>query len=201
MFDGNLGTWHGKPYDIKLKPDAEPYHGKSFPVPRIHELTFKQELDRLEYLKVIKKVNRSQWVAPTFLIPKKYSTVRFISDFGELNKNILRQPYPIPKIQDHLLRLKGFRYGTTLDLNVGYYHIELSAKSKELCTIVTQWGKYEYQRLPMRMCNSTDIFQEKMSELFIGLETVRVYIDDLLHVVKGSWTEHLSILEEMFTRL
>ena len=41
LFDGNLGTWHGKPYDIKLKPDAEPYHGKHFPVPRIHELTFK----------------------------------------------------------------------------------------------------------------------------------------------------------------
>ena len=42
LLDGNLGTWHGKPYDIKLKPDAEPYHGKTFPVPRIHELTLKQ---------------------------------------------------------------------------------------------------------------------------------------------------------------
>ena len=92
MFDGNLGTWHGKPYDIKLKPDAEPYHGKYFPVPRIHEITLKQELDRLEYLKVIKKVNRYQWGAPTFLIPKKDGTVRFISDFRELNKLILRQP-------------------------------------------------------------------------------------------------------------
>ena len=59
------------PYYIKLKPNAEPYHGKPFPVPRIHELTFKQELDRLEYLKVIKKVNCFQWGAPTFLIPRK----------------------------------------------------------------------------------------------------------------------------------
>ena len=114
------------------------YHnGKPFPVPRIHELTFKQELDQLEYLKVIKKVTRSQWGAPTFLIPKKDSTVRFIPDFIELNKLILRQPYPIPKIQYLLLRLEGFRYGTILDLNMGYYHIELSAKSKELCKIVT----------------------------------------------------------------
>ena len=40
-----------------------------------------------------------------------------------------------------MLRLEGFRYGITLDLNMVYYHIELSAKSKELCTIVTQWGK------------------------------------------------------------
>ena len=30
---------------------------------------------------------------------------------------------------------------------------------------------------------------------------MRVYIDDLLHVKKGSWTEHLTVLEEMFTRL
>ena len=50
LFDGNLGTWYVKPYDIKLKPDAEPYHGKHFPVPRIHELTFKQELDQIEFL-------------------------------------------------------------------------------------------------------------------------------------------------------
>ena len=28
LFDGNLGTLHGKPYDIKLKPDAEPYYKK-----------------------------------------------------------------------------------------------------------------------------------------------------------------------------
>ena len=40
-----------------------------------------------------------------------------------------------------------------------------------------------------------------MSELFIGLDTVRVYIDELLHVTKGPWTEHLSILEEMLTCL
>ena len=53
----------------------------------------------------------------------------------------------------------------------------------------------------MGLCNSPNIFQEKMSELFIGLDTVHVYIDDLLHVTKVSWTEHLSILEEMFTRL
>ena len=37
-------------------------------------------------------------------------------------------------------------------------------------------------------------------ELF-SLETVRVYIDDPLHVTKVSWTEHITVLEEMSTRL
>ena len=45
LFHGNLCTCHGKPYGIKLKPDAEPCHGKPFPLPHIYELTFKQEFD------------------------------------------------------------------------------------------------------------------------------------------------------------
>ena len=92
---------------------------------------FKKELDRLEYLKVIKKVNRSQWGAPTFFIRNKDNTVSFISDFRELNKCILRQPYPIPKIKDLLGRLEGFHHGTTLDLNMGYYHMN-SRSNKNL---------------------------------------------------------------------
>ena len=40
-----------------------------------------------------------------------------------------------------------------------------------------------------------------MSEIFVGLDTVRVYINELLHVTKCSWTEHLTILEDMFNRL
>ena len=40
-----------------------------------------------------------------------------------------------------------------------------------------------------------------MSEIFVGLDTAHVYIDELLHVTKGSWTEHLTAIEDMFTRL
>ena len=53
----------------------------------------------------------------------------------------------------------------------------------------------------MGLCISPDIFQGKMSELFIGLDKVCVYIYNLLHVTKGSWTEHLNFLEDIFTRL
>ena len=39
-----------------------------------------------------------------------------------------------------------------------------------------------------------------MSEIFVGLDIVRVYIDEIFHVTKGSWKEHPNVLEEMFTR-
>jgi hypothetical protein len=159
------------------------------------------EVDRLVQAGVLKKINQSEWAAPTFIIPKKDKTVRFISDFRELNKRIKRKPFPIPKIQDLLLKLEGFQYATSLDLNMGYYHIELSPFSKQLCTIILPWGKYEYQRLPMGLCNSPDIFQEKMSELMTDLEYVRCYIDDVLIISKGSFIDHMYKLKTVFTIL
>ena len=92
-------------------------------------------------------------------------------------------------------------YGTSLDLNMGYYHIELSPNSKKLCTIVLPWGKYEYQRLPMGLCNSPDIFQERMSTLMQDLEYVRTYIDDLLCITNDNWDDHLEKLDEVFKRV
>ena len=153
-----------------MRADATPYHARPFPIPKHYENTMKLEVQRLCNLGVLKKVNRSEWAAPTFIIPKNNGLVRFISDFRQLNQRIERKPFPIPKIQDLLLKLEGFQYATSLDLNMGYYHISLTPLSKSLCTIVLPWGKYEYQRLPMGLCNSPDIFQEKMSTLIEHLE-------------------------------
>ena len=38
-----------------------------------------------------------------------------------------------------LMKLEGFMYASSLDLNMGYYHIDLSPDSKKLCTIVFLW--------------------------------------------------------------
>ena len=54
---------------------------KPFPIP--NELTLKKEVDRLIKIGVLKKINNSQWAAPTFIIPKINGTVRFISDFRD----------------------------------------------------------------------------------------------------------------------
>ena len=163
LFDGRLGKYNGPPHTIHLKDNVTPYHGKPYKIPQIYEAQLRREVERLVKLGVLKKVNHSEWGAPCFIIPKKDLTVRFLTDLRELNKRIKRYPYPIPNIQDLLMKLKGFQWATTLDLNMGYYHIELCPASKKLCTIVLPWGKYEYQVLPMGLSNSPDIFQEKVS--------------------------------------
>jgi hypothetical protein len=79
-----------------------------------------------------------------------------------------------------LINLERFQHATSMDLDMGYYHLELSAKSQELCTMVLLFGKYECQCIAMGLGNSPDIFQEKMNKLLDGLSHEQAYIDDLL---------------------
>jgi hypothetical protein len=127
--------------------------------------------------------------------PKEDYTVRSISDFRELNKQIVRKPYPIPKISTTLQELEGFTYATTLDLNTGYDTIRLDPTAAEMCTIIFPWGKYSYQRLLMGFAGLADIFQAEMGNLMATLEYIRVYIDNLLVITRGSLDDHLDKLK------
>jgi hypothetical protein len=76
---------------------------------------------------------------------------------------------------------------------MGYYHNELRRLSK--CTIILPFGKYEYQCLPMGLCNSPDIFQEKISELMLGLEFVFSFINDIFILTHSDWKDHITKLD------
>ena len=78
---------------------------------------------------ILRQINESEWGVPTFCQAKKNGTIRVLSDFRKLNKLIKCKPYPIPRIQDMLLKLEGFQYATSIVLNMGYYHIPGLLKS------------------------------------------------------------------------
>jgi hypothetical protein len=80
---------------------------------------------------------------------KKDRTIHFLSDFWEVNKRLVRKPFPIPKISMVLQEIEGFTFATALDLNMDYYTIRLDPDASKICTIIFPWGKYSYKRLPM----------------------------------------------------
>ena len=115
---------------------------------------------------------------------KKYGTVCFLTVFRDVNKRLVRKPFPLPKIVVVLQELEGSIFATALDLNMGCYTIRLDSDASKICTIIFPWGKYFYKRLPMGIAGSPDIFQAKMSELMTALEYVKAYLDDLLIISK-----------------
>ena len=140
LFDGTLGDFQTDPVGFDMNLGAKPYHGRAFPVPQAHKAVFKQEVDRLVGLGVLKLQPRSEWGSPAFIIAKKNKTVRFLTDFREVNKRIVRNPYPIPKISDVLQELEGFTFATSFDLNMGYWTIRLDPDAQKICTIIPPGG-------------------------------------------------------------
>ncbi len=144
-------------------------------------------------LGILERQPASEWALPSFVIPKKDNTIRFLSDFWEVNKRLVRTPFPIPKISMVLQEIEGFlSFATALDLNMGYYTIRLDPDASKICIIIFPWGKYSYKRLPMGITGSPDIFQGKVSELIESLVHVS---DDLFCISK------LSLEEEVLRQL
>ena len=83
---------------------------------------------------------------------------------------------------------------------MGYYHIRLCPFSIKLSTIELPWGIYEYQKFPMGLCDSPDIFQAKNIKLFNVLEYIRTYIDDPLIISNKSFEYHINKLNKVLSK-
>jgi hypothetical protein len=150
LFSGGLGTADVEPVDFELVPDAKPYHIKQpFSIPVVYQGTTKKEIDRLCRLGVLEKRSDSEWACGTFIIPKKTHDVRVVTDYRILNSQLVRRPFPIPRIKDILTEIQGFQYATAIDLSMGYYSIPLTERAQQLTSFLLPWGKYRYKRLPM----------------------------------------------------
>ena len=64
-----LVKYRGSDYTIELKEDAKRYLSKLFSNTKINKPTIKKEVNILIKIGVLKKINDSQWPAPTSIIP------------------------------------------------------------------------------------------------------------------------------------
>jgi hypothetical protein len=94
---------------------------------------------RLTDIDVFNRISDSEWAEPTFIQAKKTGDVQILTDFGRLNAQIKRKPFPLPKISDLLRKLSGFKYATAIDLSMGYYHKPLDLEAQKMCTTILPW--------------------------------------------------------------
>jgi hypothetical protein len=81
-----------------------------------------------------------------------------------------------------------------------YYTFELNDEAKDLRTISTHFGLYEYLQVHMGVKQSQNISQEIIETLFHELSEVDVYVDDVGNF-NTSWEEHLQSLAKVLQLL
>ena len=130
LFKDGLGTV--KDYEVKLsvKPGAVPKFFKERSVPYALKEAVEKDLERLEQLGVVTKVNYSDWAAPIVTVPKPDGSVRICGDYKVTVNPVLDvDHYPLPTPEDLFATLAGGNKFSTLDLLLAYQQVLLEDAS------------------------------------------------------------------------
>ena len=84
----------------------------------------KQQLQELLERKFI-HLSYSSWAALVLFVTKKRGSMRMCIDYHELNKVMIKNKYPLPRIGDFFDQLKGATVFSKIDLRSGYYQLKM----------------------------------------------------------------------------
>ena len=202
LFDtSTLPPLKGFKAHLHIKPNSNFKLFKPRPVPYALRPKVEAELDRLESLGIISKVETAEFsTTPIVPVLKPSGQVRICGEFKvSVNQYLDLTQYPLPHIEEVFERLSGGKVFSKLDLPDAYLQVELDDESKRHVVITTHRGLYRYNHLCFGLSSAPAIFQG-IEQILRPVKIVQPYLDDI--ALKGSHLDdHLRVLRHVFQTL
>ncbi|GJR18550.1 putative reverse transcriptase domain-containing protein [Tanacetum coccineum] len=187
-------------FQIDLVPGATPVARAPY---RLASSEMKEFLDQLQELsdKDFIRPSSSPWGAPVLFVKKKYGSFRMCIDYWELNKLMVKNRYPLPRINDLFNQLQGLSVYSKIDLRSGYHQLRVREEDIPKTAFRTRYGLYEFQVMPFGLTNAPAIFIDHMNLVCKPYldKFVTVFIGDILIYSKNKQEheEHLKLILEL----
>ena len=200
-----LPPGRGHELRIGLRPGARPPHRQP---PRKNQ---KHAAFEAKWIKEMLanghiKHSQSEYAAPHFYVDKPDSAAtgeyRAVTDYRLLNDQTVKNRYPLPRADQLFDKLAHAKYFSKIDLRTGFYQILIAEEDRHKTAFVTSQGLFEYNVLPMGLCNSPGVFMALMNDTFRDYldKFVLVFLDDII-IYSDSLEEHERHLRLALQRL
>jgi hypothetical protein len=119
-------------------------------------------------------------------------------DYRDLNKIMVKNRYPLPRIDDLLDQLKNVVYFTKLDFHSAYHHIRVVEQDAWNTSFVTKHGLFEWLFMSFGIYNAPTTFMCAMNDVFGPFldDFVIVYLDNIF-IFSRTWDEHVRRVNQV----
>ena len=147
VFQKKIGLVPNYTCTLKLKDEAKPVFMKPRTIPYALRPKVEKELESLEQQGIIEKVDHSEWGTPIVVVPHG-DGVRICADFKPtVNPQLAKATYPVARIDDIFIEMKGGVYFCKVDIHKAYLHLAVDPESAKIQAISTHKGTYLVKRL------------------------------------------------------
>ena len=92
--------------------------------------------------------------------------LRLCVDYRQLNKMIVNNKYPLPRINDLFDQLKGASVFSKIDLGSGYHQLRIKDTDVHKTTFRMRYRHYEFLVIPFQLTNAPTTFMDLMNHVF-----------------------------------
>jgi hypothetical protein len=191
----------GRPLEhaIALKPGSEPVAKPPYKLTPEELEAVRANITNYEQQGFIRPA-LSPRGAPVLFQRKKNGKLRMCVDYRALNHQTIKHAFPMPRIEELLDQLKGYRVISKLDLADGFNHIRVKEADIPKTTFVTQYGACEFLVMPFGLANAPAMFTLMMQDALQDLPATLIFMDDIL-IFSKTLEDHQNDLRAVLQRL